>query len=633
MNTGDSPQIYIHAGTVKTGSTYIQKTFYQNARVFESFGVSYPYVFPPALDLPRYANAEFLVNRSRDDDAGRLLRDPRFPKKLISDEGIFFNLSQLNHPAFEGLPTRVILYVRRPAELILSWASELSRPYNAFFPEAIFGLGIRDIPTGVRILSDIYENATKRFIEFVTASPSRDIVVRAFESASFINHNLLSDFIGCLDLKENEVLAHPDFVDPGVTNEGSPRKYCDISYLAWLFLGKPDRPYPYDESLVAEIVNNCESGDRRPAIETAEDEVIGEITERFAFFEQFLSERFLGGAPVFDQRYPSVYGTTREPYYPIDRREVKLLTELILLRREIAKVDSAIDIAMRYGSDAAIRPESENPEIRRGQRLTNDIVSTRTPLFDDTGPEVDRVVPRPNQALLEADISKALNIVDRILSATNDEIESRKFLLDRFYEYGIPKMTPTFFKPWERHMNESGFGAIQVPTEYIDCLRTLISLNIKTAIEIGVYRGGFSYFTAAVLQRVCPDFRMILVDPWDSLLGFDRFSKKLNLQKAIPATSDDFAGQSFEFVLIDGDHTYEAAIKDFHNLGVHASKAMGFHDIHDHSPGVGTVRTWNEIKAQMCETHEVYEFAHAVERGLGIGMVVNPNAVKLRPKS
>jgi hypothetical protein len=629
MNTGDVPHIYVHAGTVKTGSTYIQKTFYQNAKVFEDFGVSYPYVFPPALSLPRYANAEFLVDRSRDDEAGKLLRDPRFPKKLISEEGIFFNPSQLNHPAFNGLPTQLILYVRPPAELIFSWASELSRPYIAFFPEVIFGVGIRDIPTGVRILSEIYEAAIKRFIEFVAASPDTEIVVRAFERASFVKHDLLSDFISCLGLNADDVLAHPDFKDPGVTNESNSRKYCDVSYAAWAFLGKPKEPFPYDHSLVVEITNSCESGDDRSAIETAEDDVIENLTERFAFFETFLSERFLDGAPVFAQRYPSIYGKTREPYHPIDRREVKLLTESIALRREAAKVDSAAQMALQYDGGIAIRPEKKHPAIRENHPRMIETAVARTRLTEEMGPEIDRIIPQPNQELLEADISKALNVVDRILLASDDEIESRKFLLDRFYEYGIPKLTPPFFKPWEHCMNESGFGAVQVPTEYIDCLRKLISLEIKTAIEIGAYRGGFSYFTAAVLQRVYPDFRMVLVDPWNSLLGFDRFSKRLNLQEAIPATSDDFAGQSFEFVFIDGDHTYEATIRDFRNLGIHATKAVGCHDIHDLSPGVGTVRAWNEVKLEMRDTHEVYEFAHGTERGLGIGLVVNPSAVRL----
>ena len=253
----------------------------------------------------------------------------------------------------------------------------------------------------------------------------------------------------------------------------------------------------------------------------------------------------------------------------------------------------------------------------------------RAQSLDDVAPGLDEVIPRPKPELLKADIEKGLCVVNAILRSTDEELTNRSFLLSQFHKYGIPLLKPEFFNPWVPYMNRSGFGALQVPTEYIDCLRILMTRDIESAIEIGVYRGGFSYFTAAVLQRVNPNFRMTLVDPWDSLLGFDEFCSKLNLVKAIPKTSADFVGQSFDFVFIDGDHTYEGAIQDFRNVGVHARKAMGFHDIHDHSPGHGTVQAWNEIKLEMCPTHEVYEFAHAIERGLGIGLVATPGAHRL----
>ena len=67
---------------------------------------------------------------------------------------------------------------------------------------------------------------------------------------------------------------------------------------------------------------------------------------------------------------------------------------------------------------------------------------------------------------------------------------------------------------------------------------------------------------------------------------------------------------------------YEAAIKDFYNLGKYAKKAIAFHDIHDHTPGTGTVQAWNDIKSQLVSKNEVYEIAHSIERGLGIGLVI-----------
>ncbi len=240
----------------------------------------------------------------------------------------------------------------------------------------------------------------------------------------------------------------------------------------------------------------------------------------------------------------------------------------------------------------------------------------------DDSEEVNKVIPKPQEKLLGKDIKKAVKIVDRILSSSDKQIRSRRFLLDAFNEYGIPRMEPDFFKPYRKIMNKSGFGALQVPTEIVDCLIRIIPLNIKSAVEIGVYRGGLSYFLAAVLQRICPDFKLTMIDPWDSLLGYEEFSKRLNLINVIPSTSDNFIGKSFDFVFIDGDHMFEGAMKDFYNLGRYAKKAIAFHDIHDHTPGTGTVRAWNEIKLEMVNKHEVYEIAHSVDRGLGIGLVI-----------
>jgi hypothetical protein len=234
-------------------------------------------------------------------------------------------------------------------------------------------------------------------------------------------------------------------------------------------------------------------------------------------------------------------------------------------------------------------------------------------------------MPKINDALTRRDTEKGVRVVERVLGCSDEEFCSRSFLLKSLLEYGIPLMSSDIFGPWVTAMNPSGFGALQFPTEFVDFLRVIAKLGIKSSLEIGSFRGGSAYFMAAVLQRASPDATLRLVDVHDSLVGFEAFAQVLNIEKAMPMSSDDFSGEVFDFVFIDGDHTYKGVIRDFANLGKYARKAVAFHDIHGHEfddQEGGTVRAWNEVKAQLRGTHAVYEFAHSATRSLGIGLAV-----------
>lgn len=226
---------------------------------------------------------------------------------------------------------------------------------------------------------------------------------------------------------------------------------------------------------------------------------------------------------------------------------------------------------------------------------------------------------------IEDEIYNGLKVIERILSSSDYEINSREFLLDCFYDYGIPYMESDIFEEFQSIMNKSGFGPIQFPTEFIDFVRRLIRLEIRTFAEIGSYRGGSAYFICAVLQRVDKDFSLTIIDPVDNLLGFDVFRKKLNLIKKIPSTSRDFKCESFDFVFIDGAHDFDSVIEDYYNLGKSARVGVAFHDIFGHefdSLNGGVVKAWNIIKNELRSTHEVCEYAHSVERSLGIGLAL-----------
>ncbi len=232
-----------------------------------------------------------------------------------------------------------------------------------------------------------------------------------------------------------------------------------------------------------------------------------------------------------------------------------------------------------------------------------------------------------NDPKLRSEIERGLAVVDKILAASEQQIRSRAFLLECLAEYGIPFQPWDLWSPWVNdYMNTTNFGAVQIPTEFVDFLLTLGRVELNSAAEIGVLYGGSTYFQAAVLQRLNPDIEYHLIDIQDNLMAFDEFSSRLNLKKNIPSTSYDFAGKEFDYVFIDGDHSYEGVMRDFVNLGRHSKVALACHDIHGHEYdklGGGTVKSWARIKEHYFERRSIYEFSHSSVRWMGIGLALH----------
>ncbi|MBU2759069.1 hypothetical protein HAP95_02590 [Acidithiobacillus sp. RW2] len=228
--------------------------------------------------------------------------------------------------------------------------------------------------------------------------------------------------------------------------------------------------------------------------------------------------------------------------------------------------------------------------------------------------------------VLIREIHNGVKVIEQILNCSDTDLNSRDFLLQKFLDYGIPLMDSDIFSQFSPSMNKGGFGAIQFPTEFIDMLRRLIPLGICTAAEIGSFRGGSSYFMAAVLQRARKDFTLTIIDPVNNMIGFDAFKSKLNIDNKIPSTSENFEGQVFDFVFIDGAHDFNSVMRDFENVGKFSKKAVAFHDIHGHefdNEDGGTVKAWGTIKERLRLSSEVCEYAHSVERSLGIGLIIH----------
>ena len=88
--------------------------------------------------------------------------------------------------------------------------------------------------------------------------------------------------------------------------------------------------------------------------------------------------------------------------------------------------------------------------------------------------------------------------------------------------------------------------------------------------------------------------------------------------------SDDYKGESYDFVFIDADHSYDAAMRDYLNVGQYAGKLTVFHDIYAHEYDEcngGTVRMWKEV----CELNSGKEkkiFSIYPDQWMGIGCLV-----------
>jgi len=157
----------------------------------------------------------------------------------------------------------------------------------------------------------------------------------------------------------------------------------------------------------------------------------------------------------------------------------------------------------------------------------------------------------------------------------------------------------------------------QIKEEITELLKILAEHKPKLILEIGTAEGG----TLFLLSRVSsPDAVIISVDLPGGRFGggypesrvplyksFERYEQKIYLIREdshLVSTANTvekiLEGRKLDFLLIDGDHTYDGVKKDFEVYSKLVGKGgiIAFHDI---VPGLpkyvgGVPRFWNEIK-------------------------------------
>jgi hypothetical protein len=222
-------------------------------------------------------------------------------------------------------------------------------------------------------------------------------------------------------------------------------------------------------------------------------------------------------------------------------------------------------------------------------------------------------------------ITKNKRLLDRINGLSLSTI-SEKEIIDMVCEYGLCVEDRDGYGEWNKYMIKSRNeeGIFQTPKQISDALLELLKHNIKSYAEIGIFKGGSYLLISNILKLKNPNLESIGIDIQDRHLTED-IKKYINLHVG---TSEDFKGKHFDFVFIDGDHSYEGVKTDYQNLGQYANIVM-FHDIND-STCPGVVKFWNEVKEGKKYKEFTYQTNNNKIHGIGLLFLENSVYPKLR---
>ncbi|CPR05811.1 hypothetical protein BN971_00650 [Mycobacterium bohemicum DSM 44277] len=339
--------IIFHVGTIKTGSTYVQKFLFDNKKSLTALGVDYILFSPLRLDLPRYANADFIIDNDFNVHRVRnLIEASPCRHIIISEEGLMGRPASIKNEVFAAYSRTAIMYVRPPVELVASWAAENSLPWNFIrdLQKYSDGFGVVDVSEGVKYCCNIYGLMINSFLDTIEADAELNLVVRPYERDQLADGNIIVDFFHTMGLGDRlgdllQVVRNYDVrTAPGehalprawesTINESRSRKYCDVSAKTARLVQRCalEAIYGeevYSEALVDFVVERCASGDDRKVIETLSDADMDTIVRCLEPYYQRLCSKGYKDKVDLQSLLPDIYGNGRRAYQPVDDEEVK----------------------------------------------------------------------------------------------------------------------------------------------------------------------------------------------------------------------------------------------------------------------------------------------------------------------
>ncbi|QND57593.1 class I SAM-dependent methyltransferase [Mesorhizobium huakuii] len=219
-------------------------------------------------------------------------------------------------------------------------------------------------------------------------------------------------------------------------------------------------------------------------------------------------------------------------------------------------------------------------------------------------------------------ISRLERIVREIEDVKVEALSHGTFLETKIRQIGLRHDRRGIYGDDVSDMNFHAPGLWQIPRQLAEAMVLLASQRIVSFLEVGTCDGFTFSFMAACLSRLNPGLKATTIDIAPSLPACSRIAFKTPVKFLSGKTSDAFAEDVFDLVLIDGNHSYEWVARDYQNVGRQARLCM-FHDINDRLCGDDTVpKFWRELKIEESGRADFHEFLHhsSSDRVMGIGI-------------
>jgi cephalosporin hydroxylase len=204
-----------------------------------------------------------------------------------------------------------------------------------------------------------------------------------------------------------------------------------------------------------------------------------------------------------------------------------------------------------------------------------------------------------------------------IKNITSDELER---LLPEFGMNGESK--EQLPKELEEHFNK-GIRFWQYPNQFAVYLKHLSQYEINSYMEIGCRWGGTFIITNEILRKGNKGFKSLacdLINISDILSEYKKYNDFYYFKGDSAWLSRLNTEDTYDLILIDGDHSYEGVKKDFETTKRFKPKYVTFHDITNECCE-GVVKFWNEIKNDYKHFEFTKQYDSVIGEFLGIGLI------------